>query len=83
MKIELVEDAVVFRVGRAPDPWAFSEPRFSGKNRWDDLLLWAIFERPEDAGAISSCLSDTDVHLVDTADPDLSRAMALNHLTWG
>lgn len=29
-------DETVWRVGRAPDPWAWADPEFAGNNRWDD-----------------------------------------------
>ena len=28
--------ATVYRVGRAPDPWAWIDPQYAGKARWDD-----------------------------------------------
>lgn len=36
MEFILAENLTVYRIGRAPDPWMFSEPRYSGNNRWDD-----------------------------------------------
>lgn len=39
MRVALVEERMVYRVGRVPDPWAFSEHRYCGNNRWDDPEL--------------------------------------------
>lgn len=37
-ELQLVEagGATVWRVGRAPDPWAWIDPRYAGNARWDD-----------------------------------------------
>lgn len=29
-------DTNIYRVGRAPDPWAWIDPQYAGKARWDD-----------------------------------------------
>lgn len=47
----------------------------------DDLTLWAVFERPGDEPA-SHNLSDVATRLVDPAESDLRRAMALHGLKW-
>lgn len=39
MQATIVDGHIVYRVGRAPDPWAFSERRYCGNNRWDDPEL--------------------------------------------
>ena len=39
MKTVSVENHTVYRIGRVPDPWAFSEHRYSGGNHWDDPEL--------------------------------------------
>jgi hypothetical protein len=47
----------------------------------DALLLWAIFERPDDA-AISPLLIDlADTH-VDADDMDLLEAMRIHRIAW-
>lgn len=37
-ELQLVDaaGAIVWRVGRAPDPWAWIDPQYAGKARWDD-----------------------------------------------
>ncbi|UPL16506.1 RES domain-containing protein [Microbacterium aurugineum] len=37
-ELQLVEagGATIWRVGRAPDPWAWIDPRYAGNARWDD-----------------------------------------------
>ena len=47
----------------------------------DDLVLWAIFERPED-GTLSACLSDLEHHDLTRENPALRRAIELLGLRW-
>lgn len=47
----------------------------------DELVMWAIFERPGDEPA-SRLFNSVMSRLVHTDEPDLARAMALHGLTW-
>ncbi len=47
----------------------------------DDLLLWAIFERPDD-GDSSSRLTASASERIDIDDPSLCHAMRLHRLSW-
>lgn len=36
MEVAILKGHPVWRVGRFPDPWAWAELQYSGRNRWDD-----------------------------------------------
>ena len=52
-----------------------------GSRHGDDLMLWAVFERPGD-DPISGRLSDLTSEAVDLSDPELAEAMRLHRLAW-
>ncbi|MBG6226428.1 hypothetical protein IWX63_003027 [Arthrobacter sp. CAN_A2] len=54
--------------------------RFSSRHG-DDLILWAVFERPED-GPRSACLTDVEHHSFTGAEPELMHALQLLDLQW-
>lgn len=71
-ELQLVEagGATIWRVGRAPDPWAWIDPRYAGNARWDD---------PDVAFRTTYQISS---RIVDTDDVNLIQAMELHGLTW-
>lgn len=63
-----------------PDARPLAGVRFDSRHG-DRLLLWAIFERPDDARVSGSLIDIADAH-VDADDPDLLEAMRIHRVTW-
>lgn len=54
-------DVPVWRVGRAPDPWAWIDPRYAGGQRWDDPNQ--VFRTIYAADSAYACFVEILAHL--------------------
>lgn len=63
-----------------PDGAPLAGVRFASRHG-DELMLWAVFERPDD-DPVSGRLSDLTSEAVDPSDPELAEAMRLHRLAW-
>ena len=63
--IAVAGDALVWRVGRAPDPWAWVDRSYAGHNRWDDAN--GVFRTIYAGDSLYACF----VELLAYARPDV------------
>lgn len=63
--IAVAGDALVWRVGRAPDPWAWVDRSYAGRNRWDDAN--GVFRTIYAGDSLYACF----VELLAYARPDV------------
>lgn len=61
----------VWRVGRAPDPWAWVDRQFAGHNRWDDIN--GVFRTIYAGDTLFTCF----VEVLAYARPDLNPTAAV------
>ncbi len=62
------DEIAVWRVGRAPDPWAWADPQYAGHNRWDDV--YGVFRTIYAADSLYACF----VEVLAYARPDVEPA---------
>lgn len=72
--------AAWFYLLAGPDGAPLAGVRFASRHG-DDLMLWAVFERPGD-DPVSSRLTGLTSEAVDPSDPELVEAMRLHRLAW-
>lgn len=60
--------ATVWRVGRAPDPWAWVEPQYAGHNRWDDA--GGVFRTIYAADSLYACYVEVLAYARPDVKPD-------------
>jgi hypothetical protein len=68
------DDAVVWRVGRAPDPWAWGDPQYAGRNRWDDTD--GVFRTVYAGDSLYACYVEVLAYSRPDVDPDGENLLA-------